>query len=72
MTNGRTDRQIHPVFYRTLSPSEPLPKKAHLGLSQTLQTLNQLLVGDFYSIKIVRLEFELCGWDLSLEAEIWP
>ena len=26
-TDGRTDGQIPPVFYRTSSPSEPLPKK---------------------------------------------
>ena len=26
-TEGRTDGQIPPVFYRALSPSGPLPKK---------------------------------------------
>ena len=36
------------------------------------ETMSCRTQGDFYSIKIVRLEFELCGWDLSLEAEIWP
>ena len=29
-TDVRTDRQIFPVFYRTLSPLGPLPKKIDL------------------------------------------
>ena len=30
----RTDQQIPPVFYRTLSPSRPLPKKELLNLKR--------------------------------------
>ena len=31
-TNGQTNKQKSPVFYRTLSPSWPLPKKLGIGL----------------------------------------
>ena len=32
--DGRTNEQKSPVFYRTSSPSGPLPKKADLGLKR--------------------------------------
>ena len=43
-TDGRTDGQIPPVFYRTLSPSGPLPKK-HATLQEWRKQLLRLRDG---------------------------
>ena len=46
-TDGWTDRQIPPVFYRTLSPSGPLPKN---------DTQNDISVSYFYSMRLPELQ----------------
>ena len=49
-TDGRTDAQIPPVFYRTSSPSGPLPKKA-----ETDQRIWYILVCRFLLMMLLLL-----------------